>query len=552
MHDADRTASHPSRDVSIPFGTTGFLLTMLCVVPVWIYLTHQPLLWLLGVVSDDAFYYLQIARNIAATGFSTFDGINPTNGYHPAWMAISTLCAAIVDDREALLRTVFLAALLCHIATSVLLARTLGALIGRGWGWIGGALWGMSPLPLTLALQGVETPFYLLSLALVVAVYLRRIDPYLGDRAGDDALPIQRTIPAKNLALFGCALGLTFLARTEGGVLALLTMLYLMIALKRSGMRSTGALLRVALITGGAALLVALPWLIYSIATVGGLGQDSGAMKMIWASAEYAKLTPFKRANEVGAYLYQSWLGKPAGLLLFTPHAIRKIVPALLGALIAWWIYRYRHVADRRLVRLTAWLVPASFLTGLIYGIFLTDFQIWHFGQPGMVLFIIGFAWGITALRHARAVRLHWNPKYVAAALCALALGLLTLFTLHPPELYPWQRDVYRSQVRFEMEVPRDAAIGSFNAGIPGYFSDRRVVNLDGLVNHAAVGYWREGRFDRYLRDAGIDYVADEEDAIRRASAFSSSGIMLRPIDSAEIEGWTSGYRRLWRVDQRH
>ncbi len=35
---------------------------------------------------DDAFYCFVIARNIADTGTSTFDGTTLTNGYHPMWM----------------------------------------------------------------------------------------------------------------------------------------------------------------------------------------------------------------------------------------------------------------------------------------------------------------------------------------------------------------------------------------------------------------------------------------------------------------------------------
>ena len=37
---------------------------------------------------DDAYYYLQIAYNIAHGAGSTFDGITKTNGYQPLWMAI--------------------------------------------------------------------------------------------------------------------------------------------------------------------------------------------------------------------------------------------------------------------------------------------------------------------------------------------------------------------------------------------------------------------------------------------------------------------------------
>lgn len=40
------------------------------------------------VVLDDAYYYLQIAYNLALHGRSTYDGITSTNGYQPAWMAL--------------------------------------------------------------------------------------------------------------------------------------------------------------------------------------------------------------------------------------------------------------------------------------------------------------------------------------------------------------------------------------------------------------------------------------------------------------------------------
>ena len=39
-------------------------------------------------VFDDAYYYLQVAYNIANGAGSSFDGITTTNGYHPLWMTI--------------------------------------------------------------------------------------------------------------------------------------------------------------------------------------------------------------------------------------------------------------------------------------------------------------------------------------------------------------------------------------------------------------------------------------------------------------------------------
>ena len=42
-------------------------------------------------VQDDCFYYLKVAQNLATGHGSTFNGINPTNGYHPLWLVCLTL-----------------------------------------------------------------------------------------------------------------------------------------------------------------------------------------------------------------------------------------------------------------------------------------------------------------------------------------------------------------------------------------------------------------------------------------------------------------------------
>ena len=40
--------------------------------------------------SDDGFYYFQVARNLAGGAGFTFDGLNPSNGFHPLWLFVIT------------------------------------------------------------------------------------------------------------------------------------------------------------------------------------------------------------------------------------------------------------------------------------------------------------------------------------------------------------------------------------------------------------------------------------------------------------------------------
>ena len=52
---------------------------------------------------DDAFYYFEIAKNLATGEFSTFDGgITRTNGYHPFWLLLITPLYWLCDVYSAL------------------------------------------------------------------------------------------------------------------------------------------------------------------------------------------------------------------------------------------------------------------------------------------------------------------------------------------------------------------------------------------------------------------------------------------------------------------
>ena len=89
----------------------------------------------LTLTVDDSFYYFQIARNVAAGLGSTFDGVQPTNGYHPLWLAVLVPIAGLPGDE-----------------LPVRLALTLQVLlvVGGVW-WLGRRL----PSPVGTAFVGI-------------------------------------------------------------------------------------------------------------------------------------------------------------------------------------------------------------------------------------------------------------------------------------------------------------------------------------------------------------------------------------------------------------
>ena len=51
-----------------------------------------------AIFDADAYYYFEIARNVAAGNGSTFDGSTVTTGYHPLWLGITSAVAYLFED----------------------------------------------------------------------------------------------------------------------------------------------------------------------------------------------------------------------------------------------------------------------------------------------------------------------------------------------------------------------------------------------------------------------------------------------------------------------
>jgi hypothetical protein len=188
---------------------------------------------------------------------------------------------------------------------------------------------------------------------------------------------------------------------------------------------------------------------------------------------------------------------------------------------------------------------------GVVYGAFFTDHMVWYYALPGLALFVVGALW--TGSLAARLPFLRTATAQVAAA-AALVVGAMALFARYAERLpfeYPWQRDVLASQRDFDSIVPANACVGCFNAGIPAYFGERTVVNLDGLVNHALVRVYREGTFDAWLASEGIAFIADEPMALGRAQRLTRGAIPLSPVATSPLRGWLSPTRFLWKVEAR-
>ena len=73
------------------------------------------------------------------------------------------------------------------------------------------------------------------------------------------------------------------------------------------------------------------------------------------------------------------------------------------------------------------------------------------------------------------------------------------------------QVEVYRAALWVRDNTPQDARIASFNSGIHGYFTDRFIMNSDGLINNAAFEAMRQNRLWNLFKENNIKYILDYE-----------------------------------------
>jgi hypothetical protein len=91
---------------------------------------------------DDAYYYFKVAENISEGRGITFDGINPTNGYHPLWLLVCIPIFALARfDLILPLRVLILLLAMLQAGTSVLIYRLLSRILAQPIAMLAATFW---------------------------------------------------------------------------------------------------------------------------------------------------------------------------------------------------------------------------------------------------------------------------------------------------------------------------------------------------------------------------------------------------------------------------
>jgi len=229
--------------------------------------------------------------------------------------------------------------------------------------------------------------------------------------------------------------------------------------------------------------------------------------------------------------------------------------PPIVGP--AWWSLVGVAVGKKLLHGNRKWIWQWLPMTGSAIGLILVHTLIrwyprpWYFVVSAQAL-AVGLGAGTAHMLQIEAP-LSWARRGLSLVVAVLTgASLFSWLYVWDIGLYPWQDRMLEAAGWISDNTPRDKIVGSLNAGIYAYYSDRTVVNLDGVVNVAAYSALRERRLFEYMQAAGVHHFVDFDYALSgEYGVFMGPGYPdgLVPVDQAASDPYPGlGVIRAYRV----
>ncbi len=441
----------------------------------YLFLLNSSRALLVGVIPDDAFYELQIARHFLATGQWSFDrGLSTTTGFHLLNTYLMSLFPQLMINPWLAIKfwmgigvalSIGAIFMICRIA-----ARTFG-----DFSLIFAFLVLNSAVYTTQSASLLEFPYVIVAAALYVAVVFRT-----RKESGFGAL----------VAIFVLGV-LGSLARSDFGGLPLA--IFVACGISYCLNRRTDYLIQsLCGLVGATVGLIAV--FLHNYFFSGHFLSDSAIVKALWGRrVGYSLKLPLIKLAQTVAVTKQS--APLAGVLFVIAMVVIAAVaigkwraPRREGAVA--WTYENKLLAGAGSIAIALYV--------LVYG---TDPGVQHWYAANFVLpwiFVLGAA--------SRAT----ERDRVLRVFAVFAVALLSAHSIRDSYRPIWRHQRYMLEMAEYLEAhPVDGRIAGWNVGIVGFFNDGRVINLDGLMNDEVYPFVQAGTVAEYLNQAGVKFVVD-------------------------------------------
>lgn len=161
-------------DISHPAQFRGNLPLWIALITLVVFYATVVIGWPDNFFADDSYFYLEVASNFAHGLGSTFNGLMPTNGYHPLWMLVCAAVFKAVPNKYAAV----------HVIGAVIAVLNLGALVrltlilqkaGTALPWLAWLLYLPFCFTTQLGTEGALSGFFIAST--ILCAYDLALDP---------------------------------------------------------------------------------------------------------------------------------------------------------------------------------------------------------------------------------------------------------------------------------------------------------------------------------------------------------------------------------------
>lgn len=433
-----------------------------------------------GLLTDDAYFYAKIASNLARDGVSSFDGIHPTDGYHLLWTWVLAGVSWLVL-RVTADSGVHLSAM---IAAYLLIAAWIGLRFGRTLAW-------------AIVLFLLSVVFKMLMETTLLAFLLLVLSEELLWR------PSRGRRGWWKLIL--CAL-LVPLVRIDA---LFMPMLVAVGALMARGDRRSGWLVGASSALGGGLQLTA-----------------NHAISGHWMSVSaQIKAAPLAIGQNLAANLTGLYWGGLISFGLFVLAVLFALLRARRQA-----IHELRWGAYAVLATATAFVVAHLLFNNCI--------RYWYY-VPALYL-VLQTVFESSPGREGPGLR-----AFSRVLAVALLVGLVGKYAV---DSHLRSREIAHSS-RFVTEVkrlisPETLIFQIDGTGFIGYFTERSVINGDGLVNtHEFAGRLREDDLAGYLDENGVEYLIHNSYPVHD-KLITHHGLVVRSEDVQALVSPPAGLAR--------
>ena len=491
---------------NIPFRQAGFIIALLAVVQFILQvslLTKGMEYAAASLVIDDTYYYLQTAWNAKILGFVTFDGLHPTNGVQLLWFAIIFLLAILAKTKAVLLFTTLVVSFLLN-GLCYLMIFKIGAVLKQPvLALFMASLWALQSLPFRIYSMGMENSLHALifwcviwqSVGFLIRVQNKDKPNFLGLTVILILLVWTRLDSALiSVVLFSFCVGM--LAYTYRHNLSLFLQRYRKAILGSSLLAGFGLI----------AQLTAFRLMGDSFLPVSALIKTSGTGR----GSNIASVDKL-----AGVFT----LGMPSILQGRFP-TFTLVLLGIFGILLVMLARAtLRDHSDEMRAFLNLW---SCLLVGeIIYYLYIalsaaeyTPYFIWY-RSPSFIFWIMtGSLIALFAFVNTRLIKhpfntLKWVPVGFSIVIFAVAIYMFARGVNFSSKLYTVR---YNAALWIAKNSSPDTIFAAWNAGQLGYFSNRRFINLDGLINN--VDYYERVlhgsiSLTDYLMENNVDFIVD-------------------------------------------